>query len=374
MHTRGPALTAGQLRREINLRAEDYARAHHLLHDLSPGPSPSVIFGRDALGLHGNFHHASYNRILAHPDWARRLAKPHTASRRSVARKDWRWMELDSATSSDALLMNIFCHPDVFEEQLNAPIAALLGVDRTAQPRFGANPGVPLATPLKPRRKKAAPLDAFDRTEIDLVLSGPTTTLFLEAKLTESDFQTATPTLLARYRDLDLVFDTDRLPRTPVATLTMATRATHSSRSDESRSDAWFSAAARMPSAARSDDWIEQHSSYQSAEVPTAPDIPADFLESAPPAEPRIAGYQLIRNVLAAHAADAAFCLLLDARRRDLIDTWYAVLSAVRSPSLATRLRVLTWQDLTPALPPDLRQFLATKYGIQPLTQGRQYT
>src|SRR5205823_6146574 len=85
-----PSLTAGQLRRELNLRAEAWARAHRLLHELSPGPSPSVVFGVSDHGDHGNFHPASYARIVAHPDWARRLAKPHTASRRSVARKDWR--------------------------------------------------------------------------------------------------------------------------------------------------------------------------------------------------------------------------------------------------------------------------------------------
>ena len=336
MHTQGHTLTAGQLRREINAHAEAYARAHHLLHDLSPGPSPSVVFGVDNHGFHGNFHPASYNRILANPDWSRRLAKPHTASRRSRARNDWRWMELDTATSSDALLMNIFCHPDVFDTTLTTPIAALLGVDRTAQPRFGANPGVPLATSLKPRRKKAAPLEAFDRTEIDLVLSGPTTTLFVEAKLTESDFQTASPKLLARYRDLEFIFDVDRLPR----------RLTPS---------------ALVPPLSPSHGW-EATASPEHELID--PDIPDSFLEPARPPEPRPAGYQLIRNVLAAHAADAAFCLLLDARRRDLIDTWYAVLSAVRSLSFATRLRVLTWQDLTAALPRDLQHFLQEKYGI----------
>jgi hypothetical protein len=342
------SLTAGQLRRELNARAESYARAHSLLHDLSPGPSPSVVFGLDDHGAHGNFHPASFARITANPDWARRLAKPHTASRRSVARKDWRWMELDSATSSDALLMNIFCHPQVFDgagldgTALSAPVAALLGVDRSAQPRFGANPGVPLAAPLKSRSKRAAPLDAFDRTELDLILSGPTTTLFVEAKLTESGFQTASPALLARYRDLDLVFDPARLPRTE----------------------------ARVPQSSRSyrDEWdvnLSHHSSSAEPE-PTEPDIPDSFLETPIPRTDRIAGYQLIRNVLAAHAADAGFCLLLDARRRDLIDAWYATLSAVRSLSFATRLRVLTWQDLAATVPPDLRHFLASKYGITP--------
>ena len=338
MYTRGPIITATQLRREINAHAEAYARAHHLLHEISPGPNPSVIFGVDDRGLHGNFHPATYARITANPDWSRRLAKPHTASRRSVARKDWRWMELDTATSSDALLMNIFCHPDVFDgDHLNAPIAALLGVDRTAQPRFGACPGVPLATPLKPRTKRAAPLDAFDRTEIDLVLAGPTTTLFVEAKLTESDFQTATPALLARYRDLDSVFDPARLPRSILAP--------------------------RVPHSSPSDEWGPHTSTGPD---PIDPDIPTGFLDTPRLAQPRIAGYQLIRNILAAHAADAAFCLLVDARRRDLLEAWYSVVSAVRSTAFTTRLRVLTWQDLTPVLPPDLHHFLAAKYGIEP--------
>src|SRR4051812_46722045 len=105
------SLTAGQLRRELNLRAEAWARSRALVYDVSPGAPASIVFGRDAAGAHGNFHPAAWARIVAQPAWARRLEKAHTASRRSVARKDWRWMELDAAASSDALLMNILCHP-----------------------------------------------------------------------------------------------------------------------------------------------------------------------------------------------------------------------------------------------------------------------
>jgi hypothetical protein len=79
-----------------------------------------------------------------------------------------------------------------------------------------------------------------------------------------------------------------------------------------------------------------------------------------------IQGYQLIRNVLAAFAADASFCVLSDARRRDLIEVWYSVLSAVHYPSFAWRLKLLTWQELATVLPPDLQQFLEAKYGIFP--------
>ena len=278
----GSGLTSSMLRRELSARSYDLARTQKLLHDVSPGANPVVIFGRDEQGRHGNFHPDSYTQICANPAWARRLTKVHTASRRSRARKDWQWMELDSANSSDALLMNIFCHPEVFSEgSLNPRVANLLNVDATAQPCFGINPGVPLRN------------GHLDRTEIDLQLGN----LFVEAKLTETSFQTARPRLIERYRDLETVFDITRLP--------------------------WMI------------DGIVQ-------------------------------GYQLIRNVLAAFASDASFCVLLDARRQDLIEVWYAVLSAVHYPSFAWRLKLLTWQELAAVLPTDLQQFLEIKYGISP--------
>src|SRR6266702_1957961 len=339
-----PAWTASMLRRDLNERAASLARAHGYLHDLCPGASPVVIFGRDEQGRHGNFHPAAYAAICTHPEWIRRLAKVHTASRRSRARKDWQWMELDSASSSDALLMNIFCHPEVFDRvALAAPVAALRNVDATAQPRFAARPGVPLLTPLKARTKKVH-AERLDRTEIDLTLSGPTATLFVEAKLTESDFQTAAPSLVERYRDLEAVFDIDRLP-TKLSPARPSPAATPS-----------------VPHPSQSDRWDEVSSHSPD------PDFPEDSFLNLPnrPPKQRIAGYQLIRNVLAAFAADASFCVLCDARRHDLIESWYAILSAVHSQTFACRLKLLTWQELAAALPRDLQHFLEVKYGVTP--------
>ena len=74
--------------------------------------------------------------------------------------------------------------------------------------------------------------------------------------------------------------------------------------------------------------------------------------------------YQLLRNVLAAHSLKLSFCVLLDARRPDLREQWYAVMSCVRSMDLRTRCKVLTWQELSAALPLRLQQFLELKYGI----------
>ncbi len=329
-----PSWSASLLRRDLSARAHHLARTQNLLHDIHPGPSPIVIFGRDEQGRHGNFHPASDTSICANPAWLRRLTKPHTASRRSRARNDWQWMELDSANSSDALLMNIFCHPAVFNGHTLAPaVANLLNVDPTAQPCFGINPGVPLKTIRKQRTTRKpqpnlnedvesqtgknpgdpdldseiwvleapptspSPIALTDRTEIDLQLDN----LFLEAKLTESNFQTAAPRLIERYRDLETVFDLTRLPRKPTGI---------------------------------------------------------------------IQGYQLIRNVLAAFASDAGFCVLSDARRRDLIEIWYSVLSAVHSYTFATRLKLLTWQELSTTLRRDLQQFLEAKYGIVPKTSA----
>jgi hypothetical protein len=84
------------------------------------------------------------------------------------------------------------------------------------------------------------------------------------------------------------------------------------------------------------------------------------------PSRTVIQGYQLIRNVLAAYASDAGFCVLCDARRPDLIEIWYSVLAAVHSYTFATRLKLLTWQELAPTIPQDLQQFLEVKYGILP--------
>jgi hypothetical protein len=310
--------SASLLRRDVNARAQHLATTGRLLHEHTNGTEPSIIFGRDEQAHHGNFHPASYAAICANPEWSRRLTKSHTAHRRVRARADWKWMELDCANSSDALLMNIFCHPAVFSDGLlNNAIANLLGVSIETQPKFGILPGVPLHQTRRPRTKKTTPapetsLRLFhdsaaaqmnepeplkDRTEIDLQLD----TLFVEAKLTEPNFQTASLRLIERYRDLETVFDVERLPR---------------------------------------------RSALANADT--------------------IQGYQLIRNVLATFASDASFCVLCDSRRRDLIEIWYSVLSSVHCSSFAWRLKLLTWQELATVLPEGLQNFLDAKYGIVP--------
>jgi hypothetical protein len=74
--------------------------------------------------------------------------------------------------------------------------------------------------------------------------------------------------------------------------------------------------------------------------------------------------YQLIRNVLAAYANHCSFCVMLDARRPDLLEAWYAVMSCVRLHEVRMRCKVLTWQELAESLPKRVQQFLVEKYGI----------
>jgi hypothetical protein len=78
----------------------------------------------------------------------------------------------------------------------------------------------------------------------------------------------------------------------------------------------------------------------------------------------RFLSYQLIRNVLAAHHGHCSFCVMLDARRPDLREAWFAVMSCVQIVDLRLRCKVLTWQELAEALPGNLWRFLQEKYGI----------
>ncbi|MGA2646555.1 MAG: hypothetical protein ABSF15_17725, partial [Candidatus Sulfotelmatobacter sp.] len=83
-----------------------------------------------------------------------------------------------------------------------------------------------------------------------------------------------------------------------------------------------------------------------------------------PQTESHYLSYQLLRNVLAAYSLHCSFCVLVDERRRDLIDAWYAVLKCVKPVDLRTQLKILTWQEVAQTVPPGLQVFLAGKYGI----------
>jgi hypothetical protein len=264
------------LRAELAERARKYALAKSLPHCLSYGEQSVVCFEPFGERRHGNFHPASYRSICARVEWRSRLEKVHTTAHRSLpAAESGVRAELDSCMSSDALLMNVFCHAGTWR---SAAVAQLLGIATKARPEFGLRAHVPLAS------------GRFDATEIDMKIGN----LLVEAKLTESDFQQTEKRKVERYRDFLAVFDESELP--------------------------------------------QSERSYCS--------------------------YQLIRNVLAAFNRHASFCVLLDDRRPDLLESWYAVMRCVKAAELRTACKVLTWQELARALPANLQLFLAQKYGI----------
>jgi hypothetical protein len=169
------------------------ARAARHTAEMTFGEVPSVIYGVNEAGEHGNFLPAAYRRILRRADWKARLAKAYTGSRFVPRRGDRKRAELDCANSSDALLMNIFCYPGVLNRRA---ICSLLAIEQGLDPVFGFRPLIPLKS------------GANDRSEIDLKLGN----LFIEAKLTEGDFQSARCDLVHRYRDLEQIFDVSCLP------------------------------------------------------------------------------------------------------------------------------------------------------------------
>ncbi len=266
---------ANLLRRELSERNLRYQRKYALAGVLSYGSSPVVVYEPDG-DRHGNFHTASYAEITANVAWRRRLQKVHTAYRSSLPKNGRKWCELDSSSSSDALLMNVFCFPGIFE---STAVQNMLSLDTTGSPEFGFKARVPLKN------------NKYDRTEVDMRVGD----LLVECKLTESDFQSKSKSVVDNYRDFEEVFERRLLP--------------------------------------------QSKDKYQ--------------------------GYQLIRNVLAAHALSCSFCVMTDARRPDLIEFWYSVMRCVKPADLRLRCKVLTWQELSVVLPDDLNEFLDEKYGIR---------
>lgn len=271
------SLQASQLRQEITQRAVEYAQANRIYFRRSHFDFGSVVFDPDLeRQTHGNFHPASYRAILRRSIWRKRLGKVLTVPDKLRKREDDRRLcELDSCCSSDALLMNVFCHPRV---RSSPQVLGLLGLDEPGVPIFGWRARVPLAS------------GRFDRTEVDMKLG----TLLVESKLTESSFENCDIKRMHDYSDFRQVFRLNQLPRSR-----------------------------------------KQNRCYQ-----------------------------LLRNVLAANAHSASFCLITDARRTDLIQDWFEVLGAISTSQLRTRCKLLTWQELAEVLPESLQRFLALKYGI----------
>jgi hypothetical protein len=187
---RGNDVSPGALRVEVHARGLARAAAA----ELSGSDRPCVVYAEDTLGGHGNFLTASYRRIVANAAWARRLGKTYTGSRHLPRAAD-RWRgELESAASSDALLMNVFCYPGVLRRR---EVCALLGIEPGLRPEFGVRAELPMRN------------GEVDRTELDMRLGST----LAEAKLAETGFGRASRERLLRYTGVESLFSIDDLPR-----------------------------------------------------------------------------------------------------------------------------------------------------------------
>ena len=180
---------AENLRKQLSELAEEYANKHRLLFDKSPGGV--IIFKKDHnKNIHGNFLDSSYDNILGKENWRVRLDKPHP----SPPDRKQEVKELDSCNSSDALLMNIFCHPRIDKWK---SLKKLLGLSEIGEPEFG----------FLAKVKKNTGQD--DATEIDMKLDG----ILIEAKLTEKDFTKKEKRIVESYDNFKEVFNEELLPQ-----------------------------------------------------------------------------------------------------------------------------------------------------------------
>jgi hypothetical protein len=83
----------------------------------------------------------SYQAIVNHPKWSRRLHKPHPRmSSIQLCEDTFVPRELDSCCSSDALLMNLFCHPRV---EANEIFVSLFDFHNPPELEFGFKAKLP---------------------------------------------------------------------------------------------------------------------------------------------------------------------------------------------------------------------------------------
>ena len=149
----------------------------------------------------GNFTPAAYQAILDRPSWKNRICKPHPRKSAFYDADKASAKELDSCCSSDALLMNIVCHPS---SRTNQQLWELFGFNQIPAVDFGFKANLPFGD------GGTEPTSS----EIDLRLSNSTgdLTIFVEAKLTEPNFTKKDIAHVNSYRGFASVFSSDKLP------------------------------------------------------------------------------------------------------------------------------------------------------------------
>lgn len=170
------------LRNRIKRSTLEYIADRNIPSDHYEEHKSAIIFKSEDIASNPNFSPKSLENIIKHEVWIERLSKTHSHFNDGTT-------EMASSNSSDALLMNIFCHPEFFK--WTGP-QKYLGFENDT-PLFGWNPEIELGS---------------RNTEVDMLL-GET---IYEAKLTESGFtEVEQSKLLVRYPGIEEIFDLEHI-------------------------------------------------------------------------------------------------------------------------------------------------------------------
>jgi hypothetical protein len=151
----------------------------------------SVIFN----DIKYSFQKDSWKTILNTPKYLSRTLKKHT----KVQTKNAGILEMQSSNSSDALAMNIFCHPDFKECD---EVKNLFQLKEITAIEFGHKAKVDKIINNMPKK---------DNTEVDVLINNE---IFIECKLTEKDFTSREKNIVEHYSEFSNVFRSDKLQTT----------------------------------------------------------------------------------------------------------------------------------------------------------------
>lgn len=182
-----------QLLNELTQRSHEYGNLKlngDYLHQFSISKN-AVIYKE----LEHNFFKKSWRTICANNKLFERTQKVHSHFKGSNPPI----LEMQSSNSSDALVMNIFCHPKIL---INKGILDLLKVDSLQNIDFGFKANLAKEISGKP---------VNDNTEVDFYIKNE---IIGECKLTEGNFTSKDEMIVHQYKKLQRVFHVDKLSNT----------------------------------------------------------------------------------------------------------------------------------------------------------------
>lgn len=182
-----------KLKQELIRFAEEYGKStigHNYAHP-NELKNSSVIFN----DISYSFQKDSFSNIKSNREYNDRTQKKHS----NVQTKNAGILEMQSSNSSDALAMNIFCHPDFSKWD---GMIKLFQVNEFTSIVFGYKAKVD---------KTINNVNKKDNTEVDIFLNG---NIIIECKLTEKGFSSKKMDIVEHYSELRNVFHIDKLLKT----------------------------------------------------------------------------------------------------------------------------------------------------------------